>query len=71
MYLGMGKYGVAMNPDAMDGHTAEREKILRAMNIPGANPVFMAGDSHNAWVSREGCVLPLSICTACAPCLLP
>ncbi|KAI3430585.1 hypothetical protein D9Q98_005178 [Chlorella vulgaris] len=49
MYQGMGKYGVPMNPDAMDGHAAERAKIMKVMNIPGSNPVFMAGDSHNAW----------------------
>ncbi|KAL4426377.1 hypothetical protein ABPG77_004671 [Micractinium sp. CCAP 211/92] len=49
MYLGMGKYGVPMNPDAYDGYAAEREKLLRIFSLAGSNPVVLAGDSHNAW----------------------
>ena len=49
MYIGMGKYGVEMNPDAWDGYQAERERLLSALCVPGANPVVIAGDSHNAW----------------------
>lgn len=30
MYIGMGKYGVAMNPDAWDGYQHEREKVSTA-----------------------------------------
>lgn len=52
MYVGMGAYGVPMNPDAWDGFQAERERVLDAMNIPGANPIVLAGDSHNAWAHR-------------------
>lgn len=49
MYLGMGKFGVPMNPEAYDGYTAEREQLLRAFSEAGSNPVVLAGDSHNAW----------------------
>lgn len=50
MYLGMGKYGLPMNPAAYDGYAAERDKLLRALGVEGANPVVLSGDSHNAWV---------------------
>ncbi|EFN53116.1 hypothetical protein CHLNCDRAFT_137467 [Chlorella variabilis] len=52
MYLGMGKYGVPMNPDAGDGYQAERAKLFDALGQPGTNPVVLAGDSHNAWCSE-------------------
>uniref|UniRef100_A0A1D2A9Z6 Phospholipase D n=2 Tax=Auxenochlorella protothecoides TaxID=3075 RepID=A0A1D2A9Z6_AUXPR len=58
MYVGLGKYGVPMNPDAWDGFQAERRKVIEALNQEGANPVIIAGDSHNAWahnlVDEEG-----------------
>lgn len=49
MYLGMGKYDVEMNPTAWDGYQAERCRVLDALDIPGSNPIVLAGDSHNAW----------------------
>lgn len=35
MYLGMGKYGVPMNPVAWDGYAHEREQVMARLNIPG------------------------------------
>lgn len=35
MYLGMGKYGVPMNPVAWDGYAHEREQVMAKLNIPG------------------------------------
>ena len=46
-----------MNSDAWDGYAAERERVLACLNVPGSNPVVMAGDSHNAWAHEliDGC----------------
>ncbi|KAI3433607.1 hypothetical protein D9Q98_003416 [Chlorella vulgaris] len=49
MHLAMGQFGVPMNPGAWDGYAAERAELLKVLDIPGSNPVVMAGDSHNAW----------------------
>lgn len=49
MYIGMGRYNVEMNPSAWDGYQAERQRLLRALDVPGSNPIILAGDSHNAW----------------------
>ena len=49
MYLGMGKYEVEMNPAAWDGYQTERCHVLDALDVPGSNPIVLAGDSHNAW----------------------
>lgn len=49
MYLGMGKYGVEMNAGSWDGFQAERQRVCDALNVQGANPIILAGDSHNAW----------------------
>ena len=37
MYLGMGKYGVPMNPVAWDGYAHEREQVMARLNIPGGH----------------------------------
>eukprot|EP00887_Chlorella_sp_A99_P005400 scaffold1.g5400.t1 len=58
MYLALGTFGLPMNPDAWDGYEAERERLLAALNQQGANPIILAGDSHNAWahelLDRDG-----------------
>lgn len=51
-YLGLGRYGVEMNPGAWDGFQAERKLVLNAFDVPEANPIVLAGDSHNAWAQE-------------------
>lgn len=41
--------GMPMNLDAWDGYPACRERVQRQLLTLAANPVVLAGDTHNAW----------------------
>ncbi len=45
----LGRMGLPLNLDAWDGYPAARDRIFASIKRTGANAVFLAGDTHNAW----------------------
>ena len=45
----MGGQGVPLNLDAWDGYAACRSRVQANLLCYAANPVVLAGDTHNAW----------------------
>lgn len=45
----LGRMGMPLNLDAWDGYPAARDRIFASIKKTGANAIFLAGDTHNAW----------------------
>ena len=44
--------GLPSNLDAWDGYPACRDRVMQALQTYAANPVVVAGDTHNAWANN-------------------
>lgn len=44
--------GLPFNFDSWGGFPAERERLLSAAQVAGANVITLSGDSHNAWAQN-------------------
>ncbi|MCU0891264.1 MAG: alkaline phosphatase D family protein [Sandarakinorhabdus sp.] len=46
--------GIPGAQDMWSGYPQARRRLLKAMQDAGANPIVIAGDSHNAWAFNHG-----------------
>jgi alkaline phosphatase D len=52
--LAASQAGIPGAQDMWSGYPQARRRLLKAMQDAGANPIVIAGDSHNAWAFNHG-----------------
>ncbi|WP_164156599.1 alkaline phosphatase D family protein [Sandarakinorhabdus rubra] len=52
--LAANQAGIPGAQDMWSGYPQARRRLLKAMQDAGANPIVIAGDSHNAWAFNHG-----------------